>query len=139
LCDLETGNVHEKWSFTPADRIQKFQAATVFAVVNYELLQILQKQGSSIYLSAARKVALMRHFKKIVAGNGVEIIMSDKPILNDGASVTEFDAENIQTDKEKRRDGISEKDIRKASGGMNHASPGPKSAPRTMKDAVQEH
>jgi hypothetical protein len=31
--------------------------------------------------------------------------MSGMPILNDGASITGFDAENIQTDKEKRRDG----------------------------------
>jgi hypothetical protein len=65
--------------------------------------------------------------------------MSDKPILNDGASVTEFDAENIQTDKEKRRDGISEEDIRKASWGGNRPSSEPKGARRTVKDTVQEH
>jgi len=43
--------------------------------------------------------------------------MGEKTIVNNGASVTEFDAENIQTDKEKRRDGISGEDIRKGDWG----------------------
>ena len=39
--------------------------------------------------------------------------MGDKTRVNDGASVTEFDAENVQTDKEKARDGIARDDIHK--------------------------
>ena len=32
--------------------------------------------------------------------------MGEKTIVNDGESITEFDAENLRTDKEKRRDGV---------------------------------
>jgi hypothetical protein len=63
--------------------------------------------------------------------------MGDKTILDDGASVTEFDAENIQTDKEKRRDGISGKDIRKADWGAKKAPSDPKANPRNRKNTVQ--
>ena len=63
----------------------------------------------------------MRYSKKIESTNGVETIMDEKTIVNDGVSVTEFDAETIQTDKEKRRDGISEEDIRKGDWGEKPA------------------
>ena len=40
--------------------------------------------------------------------------MDDKPVVKDGTSVTEFDAENVKTSKEKRRDDDAGKNIRKA-------------------------
>jgi len=56
--------------------------------------------------------------------------MSDNTILDGSASVTRFDAENIQTDKEKARDGISGEDIQKASWGVKEVPPDPKNDPR---------
>jgi hypothetical protein len=53
--------------------------------------------------------------------------MGDKTIVNGGASVTEFDAENLQTDREKKRDGISV-DVRTDRG--TKTDPGTSSAPR---------
>ena len=64
--------------------------------------------------------------------------MGDKTILDDGASVTKFDAENIQTDKEKRRDGISEKDIRKSDWDGEKVPRDPKSDPRKTHNAAQD-
>jgi hypothetical protein len=64
--------------------------------------------------------------------------MGDKTIVNDGASVTEFDAENLQTDKEKRRDGMSEEDIRKGDWGIKPAPVDSSGAPRKAQDAVQD-
>jgi hypothetical protein len=49
-----------------------------------------------------------------VSENGDERRMGDKTMVNDGSSVTEFDAENVQTDKEKKRDGKAKPDPRKA-------------------------
>ena len=63
--------------------------------------------------------------------------MSDKTIVNDGASATEFDAENIQTDKEKARDGISENDIRKADWGVKKVPHDPKGNQRKAQETVQ--
>ena len=63
--------------------------------------------------------------------------MSKKTIVNDGASVTEFDAENIQTDKEKARDGLSEDDIRTADRGGNPAPSDPRADPGNRKNTVQ--
>ena len=40
--------------------------------------------------------------------------MREKTVVNDGASVTEFDAENLQTHKEKARDRKGRDDTRKA-------------------------
>jgi hypothetical protein len=54
--------------------------------------------------------------------------MREKTIVDDGASHTEFDVENIQTDREKRRDGVSEEDIRKADRGTTHKPSDPKNA-----------
>jgi len=51
--------------------------------------------------------------------------MADKPILDRGESATKFDAENLQTDREKRRDGIPEEDIRKDDWAAEPASHGP--------------
>ena len=39
--------------------------------------------------------------------------MGDKTIVDSGASVTEFDAENILTEKEKKRDGLIKSDAGK--------------------------
>jgi hypothetical protein len=39
--------------------------------------------------------------------------MDDKTIMDDGASVTEFDAENVKTSKEKTRDEMTRDDVRK--------------------------
>jgi hypothetical protein len=64
--------------------------------------------------------------------------MGEKTIVNDGASVTEFDAENIQTDKEKRRDGISEEDIRKGDWGTKSAPVDSPGTPRKAQDALQD-
>ncbi len=61
--------------------------------------------------------------------------MGEKTIVNDGESVTEFDAENLRTDKEKRRDGESEEDIRKEDWGVKKVPPKPKGDPRKAKDA----
>lgn len=66
--------------------------------------------------------------------NGVESIMGEKTIVNDGASVTEFDAENIQTDKEKRRDGISGEDIRKGDWGEKQDPHDQMGAPRKAQE-----
>ena len=63
--------------------------------------------------------------------------MDEKTIMNDGASVTEFDAENIQTDKEKRRDGISEEDIRKGDWGGKPAPADSPAAPLKVQDPIQ--
>lgn len=63
--------------------------------------------------------------------------MGEKTIVNDGASVTGFDAENIQTDKEKRRDGISGEDIRKGDWGKKPAPVDSPGTPRKGQDAVQ--
>lgn len=59
--------------------------------------------------------------------------MDNKTILNADVSVTEFDAENIQTDKEKARDGISGEDIHNASWGVKKVPRDP-----TRKDTVQD-
>ena len=64
--------------------------------------------------------------------------MGEKKILNDGESVTEFDAENIHTDREKRRDGISEKDIRKGDGGAKPAPIDSMGTPRKAKERRTE-
>ncbi len=77
-------------------------------------------------------------FKKIELTNGVETIMGEKTIVNNGESATEYDAENIQTDREKRRDGISEEDIRKADWGGKKVPRDPKGDPRKAHDAVQD-
>ena len=50
---------------------------------------------------------------KIVPVNGVGSGMDDKTIMDDGASVTEFDAENVKTSKEKTRDEMTRDDVRK--------------------------
>jgi hypothetical protein len=63
--------------------------------------------------------------------------MGDKTMVNDGASVTEFDAENLQTDKEKARDDIPEDDIRTAGRGGKQAPSDPKADPRNRKKTVQ--
>lgn len=67
--------------------------------------------------------------------------MSDKNKVHDRnkPSAVEFDAENIQTDREKRRDGISEEDIRNADWGGEKGSHDPKGNPCTVQDAVQDH
>ncbi len=49
--------------------------------------------------------------------------MSEKTIVDDGASVTEFDAENILTDREKRRDGLLKDDPRKGDGSKKKIIP----------------
>jgi hypothetical protein len=64
--------------------------------------------------------------------------MGEKTMVNDGASVTEFDAENIQTDKEKKRDGISGEDIRKGDWGEKPAPVDSQGTPRKAQDAVQD-
>jgi hypothetical protein len=51
---------------------------------------------------------------KIVSVNGVGSGMDDKTIMDDGASVTEFDAENVKTSKEKARDRMTRDNIQKA-------------------------
>ena len=63
--------------------------------------------------------------------------MGDKTMVNDGESATEFDAENIQTDREKRRDGISEDDIRKGNWGVKQTPSDPGADLRNRKNTVQ--
>lgn len=67
--------------------------------------------------------------------------MSDKNEVHDSnkPSATEFDAENIQSDREKRRDGKSEEDICKANWGVKkNDCHDPKGDPRKAHDPVQD-
>jgi hypothetical protein len=60
-------------------------------------------------------------------------------MVNKGESVTEFDAENLQTDREKRRDGISEEEIRNADWGREKDPRHPGKSPLKAHKAAQDH
>jgi hypothetical protein len=54
--------------------------------------------------------------------NGVEYKMDKKKVVKPGESVTKVDAGDLQTNREKARDGMSREDIRKADWGKKKSS-----------------